>query len=350
MIGIRDSVRGYEAWLRDRLGSRLVEADLAAKHEAMADDAFQFLRGTCWRWCELAPELCPELIAAPQVPSVIDSHAGNFGLWRDVEGRLVWGVNDYDEAAVAPWPLDLVRLAASALVAAPDGLGARDVAAAILEGYARGREAPRPFVLERERQWLRALFAAGERAREDFWAKLLALKPARRPDAAFVTALRGALPERGIAAPIFHRQAGVGSLGRLRLVAACERWRGGPIAREAKAVLPSCWDRKGRAGAGYAYATGRFRAPDPWLTCEGDILVRRLAPNSRKLEPEDVKPHLRRRLLRAMGRDLAAVHASDPRRLAALKEDFAARGTGWLAHAARRTAKATEREWREYRG
>jgi len=37
----------------------------------------------------------------------------NFGTWRDGDGRLVWGVNDFDEAAVMPYPLDLVRLAAS---------------------------------------------------------------------------------------------------------------------------------------------------------------------------------------------------------------------------------------------
>jgi uncharacterized protein (DUF2252 family) len=22
----------------------------------------------------------------------------NFGAWRDVEGRLIWGINDFDEA------------------------------------------------------------------------------------------------------------------------------------------------------------------------------------------------------------------------------------------------------------
>ena len=27
----------------------------------------------------------------------------NFGTWRDADGRLVWGVNDFDEAAVMPW-------------------------------------------------------------------------------------------------------------------------------------------------------------------------------------------------------------------------------------------------------
>ncbi len=50
---------------------------------------------------------------APQVLAVGDMHLENFGTWRDADGRLVWGVNDFDEAAVMPYPLDLVRLAAS---------------------------------------------------------------------------------------------------------------------------------------------------------------------------------------------------------------------------------------------
>lgn len=30
--------------------------------------------------------------------AVGDLHVENFGTWRDIEGRLVWGVNDFDEA------------------------------------------------------------------------------------------------------------------------------------------------------------------------------------------------------------------------------------------------------------
>lgn len=351
MTGIAQSVKAYEGRLRERLGTRLVEKDLVAKHKGLEESLFGFLRGTCWRWMETAPELCPQLMEAPPVASVVDSHVGNFGLWRDVEGRLVWGVNDFDEAAPAPWPLDLVRLAASALIALDGEIAPRDVAGAILDGYARGLERPRPYVLERGRQWLRALFSAGQEEREHFWAKLLALPRARRADRAFTAALRAALPEGDMRVDILSRQAGVGSLGRLRLVAATADWRGAPAAREAKAVVPSCCDPKGTGGAGYAYAFGRHRAPDPWMRCDGDILVRRLAPDSRKLDLDDVRPHLRRRLLRAMARDIAAVHASaPPRKVAAVRADLEGRGKGWLAAAAREAVKATERDWRAYRG
>ena len=49
--------------------------------------------------------------------AVGDIHLENFGTWRDADGRLVWGVNDFDEAAEMPYALDLIRLATSALVA-----------------------------------------------------------------------------------------------------------------------------------------------------------------------------------------------------------------------------------------
>ena len=44
------------------------------------------------------PEKCPELTSATKVLSVGDLHFENFGTWRDKEGRLAWGINDFDEA------------------------------------------------------------------------------------------------------------------------------------------------------------------------------------------------------------------------------------------------------------
>ena len=60
--------------------------------------------------------------------AVGDMHVENFGTWRDAEGRLVWGVNDFDEAAKMPYTIDLVRLAASAMLAGGAGhLDGRDL-------------------------------------------------------------------------------------------------------------------------------------------------------------------------------------------------------------------------------
>jgi uncharacterized protein (DUF2252 family) len=127
------STAKYEAWLGRRL--RLIQHDLALKHAEMASAAFPFLRATYYRWAQIWPEVCTEAARAPRVLAVGDLHVENFGTWRDSEGRLVWGINDFDEAWRLPYTNDLVRLTTSALIGdmacEPD-----EAAAAILAGYA----------------------------------------------------------------------------------------------------------------------------------------------------------------------------------------------------------------------
>ena len=114
---IQQATKDYERWLTGQL--EIVPEDLAAKHEKMRQAPFPFLRATYYRWALLFPQLCKELSRAPQVLAVGDLHVENFGTWRDVEGRLVWGINDFDEAAKLAPANDLVRLTASAHAAAP---------------------------------------------------------------------------------------------------------------------------------------------------------------------------------------------------------------------------------------
>ena len=101
----------------------------------------------------------PDLTNAPVVLAVGDLHVENFGTWRDQEGRLVWGVNDFDEAFDLPYTNDLVRLALSAhLAISANHLALRpaDACEAILKGYAKGlKEGGSPFVLAERHQWLR---------------------------------------------------------------------------------------------------------------------------------------------------------------------------------------------------
>uniref|UniRef100_A0AAU3H1X6 DUF2252 domain-containing protein n=1 Tax=Streptomyces sp. NBC_01401 TaxID=2903854 RepID=A0AAU3H1X6_9ACTN len=53
-----------------------------------------------------------------------DLHAGNFGTYMDADGRLVFSVNDFDEAYVGPFTWDLKRFAASvALIGHAKALG-----------------------------------------------------------------------------------------------------------------------------------------------------------------------------------------------------------------------------------
>ena len=110
-MDIRQATASYEIWLRGC--TRVVESDLKSKHEQMRKDPFLFFRGTYYRWTQLWPEVCEEVIRAPKVLSVGDLHVGSFGTWRDSEGRLCWGVDDFDDAYPLPYTNDLVRLAAS---------------------------------------------------------------------------------------------------------------------------------------------------------------------------------------------------------------------------------------------
>jgi uncharacterized protein (DUF2252 family) len=93
--------------------TKVVESELTAKHAQMRSDPFLFFRGTYYRWTQLWPEICFDLQKAPVVLGVGDLHVGSFGTWRDREGRLSWGVDDFDDAYPLPYTNDLVRLAAS---------------------------------------------------------------------------------------------------------------------------------------------------------------------------------------------------------------------------------------------
>ncbi|EJZ22089.1 DUF2252 family protein, partial [Rhizobium sp. Pop5] len=227
MTTISQSVRNFENWLAGELGDDLVKDDLRDKHDKMRSDDFVFLRATYWRWCEIILDICPELAGAPEVLAIGDTHLENFGTWRDVEGRLVWGVNDFDDAAVMPYALDLVRLAASAILARGDnGPSVRMIGELILGGYRRGLENPLPVILERDYKWLRKALVLPNSERREFWEKYENLAPGEKPaPSAYIEVLAGALPPgvwslRGKAAQ--RRQ---GSLGRPRFVAYAE-WRG----------------------------------------------------------------------------------------------------------------------------
>src|SRR5688500_3482257 len=158
-MNIIEATRAYEGWLGRQ--TAVVRADLRRKHELIAESPFVFLRGTFYRWVQLWPAVCAPLADAPPVLAVGDLHVENFGTWRDAEGRLVWGVNDLDEASALPYTSDLVRLATSAVLAVRDkgtAVRVRRICASILEGYAASIErGGRPVVLAERHGWLRQL-------------------------------------------------------------------------------------------------------------------------------------------------------------------------------------------------
>ncbi|HEY2658611.1 MAG TPA: DUF2252 family protein [Caulobacteraceae bacterium] len=344
----------YEAWLGKQVD--LVKSDLKLKHARMADDQFQFFRATFYRWMQLWPRLCPELDAAPRLVAVGDLHIENFGTWRDAEGRLIWGVNDYDEAHPLPYTQDLVRLAASALLAARTGGLSIDpelICAAILKGYGKGLSAGgRPFVLGADFVWLREIAIADLRDPTRFAARMAALaKPRYRVPKKVEKALAQQMPEAGLDIIHRHRVAGLGSLGRRRVVALAD-WRGGIVVREAKPMIPSaCVWAQGRpqdAEVFYRAVTDRpDRCPDPWLTVQDGWVIRRLAADSSAIEMARLPRGAERRLLTAMGRETANVHQTGDCK--AVRADLKARPKHWLQDAAHRMLKALEADWVAWR-
>ncbi|GGF35763.1 hypothetical protein GCM10011611_47640 [Aliidongia dinghuensis] len=341
MMDVIEATEAYEHWAFAQIPK--VRSDLARKHEAMASGPFPFLRATYYRWAQLWPRLCEDLNDAPRVLSVGDLHVENFGTWRDIEGRLVWGVNDFDEAHMAPYTLDLVRLTASALLALESNQAdiARDrIADTILAGYMKHLDGEaRPFVLEEPNRWLRRLAFGEFRDPEPFWAKLNGLPDVDGTIPHKVKKhLEKRFPQTGLALRFVHRTAGLGSLGRPRYVA-LGPWHGSTVAREAKALLPSAWvwaRDKGRKRIRYNDLLARaIRCPDPYAGAVDEWLIRRLAPESIGIDLAALpKKKLEDRLLTAMGSETANIHLGTAGAADAIRKDLNGRRRSWLERAA----------------
>src|SRR5437667_11312516 len=233
------ATRRFEEWLRRR--TAIVEPDLRTKHKHMAKAAFPFLRATFYRWMQVWPEACPELAGAPTLLAVGDLHVENFGTWRDIEGRLAWGINDFDEAYPLPYALGLVRLATSAPLAIREEALSIDgdrACTAILDGYAQSLAAGgHAYVLEEHHPTLRALAYAEERDPRRFWEKLVRAKTVW-PPGALASRLERDLLSAGMKARFVARVAGLGALGHPGYVALAQA-HGRCLARGPTLLLPS---------------------------------------------------------------------------------------------------------------
>jgi hypothetical protein len=341
----------YEAWLSRHL--RILEEDLQKKHEAMRSGVFPFLRATYYRWAQIWAEICPDEARSPKALAVGDLHVENFGTWRDVDARLIWGINDFDEASSLPYTNDLVRLGTSALLANMV-CDAREGIDEIVKGYRDAvEEGGRPFALAEHHPVLRNMATHRLHEPEGFWEKLHALPEVTdEPPAGALNAIGRLMPERGLHWHVAHRVAGLGSLGRQRYVAIAE-WNGGSVAREAKALAPSAcvWAEQGKGTARIRYQdilNCAVRAKDPFVHFEKRWIVRRLAPDCSRIELSALpKERDERKLLYAMGFETANVHLGTvkPRVLA---KDLKSRTRGWLYRAARKMQKAVVADFEEF--
>jgi uncharacterized protein DUF2252 len=360
-MSFRKDNDSFEAWLAKQCD--VVAEDVEYKHHRMKKSAFIFLRATYFRWAKKIGNWCPDLMDAPQVLSVGDLHLENFGTWRDADGRLVWGVNDFDEAAVMPYPLDLVRLAASIRLAPDLGAGNQTAAQTLLDGYKAGLHRPQPALLYEGETWLRPYAERADGRPEKFWKEVDDYLKADPPDppvpVAVANALLASLPEGVEGEPCLRAiRKGGGSLGRPRY-AAIAYWRGGRVLREAKALVPSAWtwangpEAQGSNFLGSSFlelANGKYRAPDPFLHVSDKFIFRRIAADSRKIElGDDAGAELQLKLLWAMAFDLASIHAAGSPGADVLLGDLKKRPGGWLNDAAKTAAAAVKRDYETWR-
>ena len=356
-LNIESATTSYERWMRSC--TAVVSSDLRSKHEQMKESPFLFLRGTFYRWAQLWPSICAELCNAPKVLAVGDLHVNSFGTWRDAEGRLCWGVDDFDESYPLAYTNDLVRLAASLkIVIDAESLSIRfkDGCDAILDGYLQSlREGGCAIVLAEREQTLDKLGADSFKPPSDFWGKLNRLPTVRHPLANDLKhALEKTLPDPKMDYKVVRRQAGMGSLGQKRFVAIA-RWNGGFIAREAKSMLPSAcsWlnDEIGHRQSHYEEAiSSAIRSPDPFKVIEGSWLIRRLSPDSNPIDIQCLPKHRDvPMLLHAMGSEAANVHLGTKGQATRILNDLKKRKSNWLRDAAARMARAVEKDWKHNR-
>ncbi len=356
-MNIRQATRSYERWLRGC--TRVIESELRSKHEQMREDLLLFFRGTFYRWAQVWPEQCRDLSRAPKILAVGDLHVGSFGTWRDLEGRLAWGVDDFDDSYPLPYTNDLVRLAASVKILIDSEkltIKLKDGCNAILEGYEQTlKNGGCPIVLAEHETNLQKLGIEAFKPPEDFWEKLDELPTVRQGLPADCNrALREMLPDRKLKYKVVHREAGMGSLGQERFVALAW-WQGGFIAREAKATTPSsCAWLHGHLGHQQSYyeriMDSALRSHDAYQKVVGRWIVRRLSPESNPIELSDL-PAKREEdtLLHAMGSEAANVHLGSHAQFKNVLKDLRRRKANWLRTAAKDMAKCVERDWKDYK-
>jgi uncharacterized protein (DUF2252 family) len=108
------------------------------KYRLLREDAFTFYRGTCHLFYLDLP-LNEDWLKSPLAWVCGDLHLENFGAFKGDDRQIYFGINDFDESALAPCSWDLIRLLVSIDLAAEDldfGLAiGRDLADYWLDKY-----------------------------------------------------------------------------------------------------------------------------------------------------------------------------------------------------------------------
>lgn len=182
--------REGRAVLHEKDGRDLTAEALRRKIDALASNAFAFLRGT---FHLMAADLLRARVdgAAPAAPEgfvVGDMHLENFGTYRGASGDLCFDVNDFDEVTSAAIDVDLKRLCTSAMLLPGIDRAHRVTAAGVIaESWATtverlgGRYPVSAWGVDKAEGWLEQLLREkGRRTRADLVAKVAPGKGRRR--------------------------------------------------------------------------------------------------------------------------------------------------------------------------
>jgi uncharacterized protein (DUF2252 family) len=348
--------RAYENWLREQ--TKPVESDLAFKHKQMRKDAFGFLRATFFRFVQTWPSRFEMLNTAPEVPSVGDAHLENFGTWRNGDGELIWGINDFDEAARFAYPLDLVRLAASTLIAAQHGhlqLAPETACAEILMGYTASLESGGgPFKLK-EYPWLQAHAKRAMKSAASFTADLSSnlASPERDVASGALRMLRQTFVDLEPTEVSQRFKGGLGSLGRTRYVVLRKATQQQSIrVYEVKYLVPSAGSWVSLAPKQPSRQTiikRAVREQDPMLRVQGHWLGRRLGPDAVRIGMDGIAEEKdQRQLLHAMGFETANVHLGDTKSCQGVISHLKNQKSGWLMDAADLAVQQVMKDFAEW--
>jgi hypothetical protein len=148
--------------------------------------------------------------------------------------------------------------------------------------------------------------------------------------------------------------AGLGSLGHARYVAVAD-WKGGRIAREAKALVSSAcyWAKNDQGPSEILYQTivnRAVRCPDPFVQLRSRWIVRRLSPHCSRIELATLRAQGEElRLLAAMGWETANIHLGTKTARIAILQYLQKQKVRWLHQAAEKMLGAVTEDWKTWK-
>ena len=114
--------------------------ELHEKYCKMGESPFVFYRGTApLFWSDFADDWHALRFGGRRTRTWLqgDAHAENMGAFNNQTGRLVYGLNDFDESIIADYQYDLWRFAASLVLVARRNV--RDIAGCSISGRSKAR-------------------------------------------------------------------------------------------------------------------------------------------------------------------------------------------------------------------